>query len=270
MAKNIGMDVEQPGDPHRSTNLTSCGSIIPKPEQIKVTCKIDNPFMVHDANHKPCNYSIATSTDGKIALEMYLKEGGKDVLGELQGLVNKDGSLKNGHHAIKGYIQLLQLELELHGLDRRRSYMGDSTVCVLLNPLLSTTELSVLECFILRKGLHVLFDMLQHFQPVVEARHVLCKLIKILQHLHGLNMLVVERVLCDAPRFCMESFSKLHFNLPEHEDAEVRAVAHRFLGLTFSIPRWHASHAKCWAWGSAAPHTKLHAATNYMSGCKIL
>lgn len=258
------MDVEQLADPHSSTTFTftSCGSIIPQPEQIKVTSKIDKPFMVNDENHEPC-ISIATCES---ALQMYLKEGGNNVLGELQDLVNEDGRLKSGHHAIRGYIQLLQSELELHGLDRRRSCMGDGgTVCVLLNPLLSTTQLLVLERFMRHKGLHVLYDMLRHFRLVVEARHVLCKLLKILQHLHGCNMLVVEHLQCDAPRFCMERFSKLLFDLCEHKDAEVRA-----LGLRLSIPRWHASHAKCWAWGSAAPHAELHAAANYTSGCKIL
>lgn len=264
------MDVEQAMTSHPHTTNLSCrsrGSVVPKPEQIKVTAKIDKHSMVDNAKNEPCD-SIVTSTDSS-ALDMYLNEGGK-VVGELHELVNEDRSLKSGYRAIEGYIRLLQLELELHrSLDPRRSYMGD-TVCVLLDPLLNATELSVLECFMTHKGLHVLYDMLQHFRGIFEARHVVCKLMEILQHLHGQNMLVVERIQCDAPRFCMENFSKLLFNLSEHEDAEVRTVARRFSRLRLSIPRWHASHAKCWAWGSAAPHTKLHAATNYASGCKIL
>jgi hypothetical protein len=244
------MDVERAmtADP-RTTHLscTSRGSVVPKPEQMKVTTKITKLLMVDNA---------------------YLKEeeGGEVLLGELQELVNEDRSLKSGYRAIEGYVRLLRLELEL-----QRSYVGESdTVCVLLDPLLNTPELSVLECFMTHKGLHVLYDMLQHFRLVFEARHVVCKLAGILQHLHGRNVLVVERIPCDAPRFCMENFSKLLFDLSEHEDAEVRTVARRLSRLRLSIPRWHASHAKCWAWGSAAPHTKLHAATSYASGCKIL
>ena len=265
------MDVERAmtADPH-TTHLissTSCGSVVPELEQMKVTTKITNVLVVDNAKSEPCK-SIVTSTDSS-ALDLYLKEGG-EVFGELQELVNEDRSLKSGYRAIEGYVRLLRLELELHrALDRRRSYVGD-TVFVLLDPLLNTSELSVLECFMTHKGLHVLYDMLQHFRRIFEARHVVCKLTEILQHLHGRNMLVVERIQCEAPRFCMENFSKLLFDLSEHEDAEVRTVARRFSRLRSSIPRWHASHAKCWAWGSAAPHTKLHAATNYASGCKIL
>ena len=264
------MDIDEQAmttDPH-TTNLgcKSRASVVSKPEKIEVTTtKIDKLFMVNDAKNEPCD-RIVTSTDSS-ALDMNLKEDDKVFGGVLQELVIEDRRLKSGDHAIKGYILLL--ELELHGLDRRRSYMGD-TVCVLLDPLLNTTDLSVLECFMTHKGLHVLCDMLQHSRRIFEARHVVCKLMEILQHLHGRNMLIVERMQCDAPRFCMVDLSKLLSDLSEHEDAEVRTLARRFEEFRTSIPRWHASHAKCWAWGSAAPHAKLAAATNYTSGCKIL
>ena len=163
-------------------------------------------------------------------------------------MVKPDESLKSGNRAMKQYIKLL--DMDLPGGDR--SSVRDA--CVALNPLLNTKNLSKLECFMRHGGLHVLHEMLRYFLPICEGRPVLRKLLKALQHLHDRKMLSVERMQCDAPRFCILKFSKLLYDLSEHEDLEVRTRARSFQGLRFSIPPRLPSHAECCRWERRTRH----------------
>ena len=167
---------------------------------------------------------------------------------KLRHLTKADESLKSGDRAMKRYIKLL--DMDLPGGDR--SSVRDA--CLALNPLLNTNNLSKIECFMRHRGLHVLYEMLRYFLPIFEGRPVLRKLMKALQHLHDPNRLGVEHMACDAPRFCMLKFSKLLFDLSEHEDPEVRTRARSFQGLRFSIPKMHPSHAKCCSWERRTRH----------------
>jgi hypothetical protein len=140
---------------------------------------------------------------------------------------------------MKRYIKLLDMDLP----GGHRSSVRDASLA--LNPLLNTKNLSKLGCFMRHGGLHVLYEMLRHFLPIFEGRPVLRKLTKALQHLHDRKMLGVEHMQCDAHRLCILKFSKLLYDLSEHEDLEVRTRARSFQGLRFSIPQRHPSHAKC-------------------------
>ena len=163
-------------------------------------------------------------------------------------MVKPDESLKSGNRAMKRYIKLL--DMDLPGGDR--SSVRDA--CVALDPLLNTKNLLKLECFMRHGGLHVLHEMLRYFLPICEGRPVLRKLLKALQHLHDRKMLSVERMQCDAPRFCILKFSKLLYDLSEHEDLEVRTRARSFQGLRFSIPQRLPSHAECCRWERRTRH----------------
>ena len=123
-----------------------------------------------------------------------------------------------------------------------------------LNPLLNTKNVSKIERFMRHGGLYVLYEMLRYFLPIFEGRPVLRKLLRALQHLQDRRMLGVERLQCDAPRFCIVKFSKLLYDLSEHEDLEVRTTARSFQGLRFSISPRHPSHAKCRWWEHRTRH----------------
>ena len=151
---------------------------------------------------------------------------------------------------MKRYIKLLDMDLP----GGHCSYVPDA--CLALNPLLNTKNLLKLECFMRHGGLHVLYEMLRYFLPILEGRPVLRKLLKALQHLHERKMLGVEHMQCDAPQFCMLKCSKLLFDLSEHEDLEVRTRARSFQGSADSLsPRGiHPSHAKCRWWEHRTRH----------------
>lgn len=169
---------------------------------------------------------------------------------ELHHLVKRDGTLKSGDRVMKQYLQLL--DMDVPGRDRPSA----PDACLALNPLLNTTKVSKIEGFMRHGGLNVLYDMLRYFLPILEGTPVLRKAMKTLQHLHGCKVLDVKCMRCEAPQFCMLKFSKLLFDLSQHQDLEVRTIAHNFQGLRFSIPQRHPSHQKCLLVGM--PHQTLN------------
>ena len=209
---------------------------------------------------------------------------------KLRRLIKPDESLKCGDHAMKRYIKLL--DMDLPGGDR--SSVRDACLAFnpLLNTnSLSKIECFMrhrglhvlyemlryfLPIFEGRPVLRKVMKALQHPHDRnrlgVEHMYMLnilrsCRFCKAFISLRGLAypQIWVENVgasrtaiLCvhasDAPRFCMLKFSKLLFDLSEHEDPEVRTRARSFQGLRFSIPKMHPSHAKCCSWERRTRH----------------
>lgn len=113
------------------------------------------------------------------------------------------------------YVRSLEL-VDLNDLDG----FCMANVCVLLNPLLNTTKLLVLQYFMRRKGMHVIYNMLEHRGPQFEARHVVRKLVEILQRMHDLEVLIIERIYyCATPTQCLESYVTIVDDLCSHEDS---------------------------------------------------
>ena len=111
--------------------------------------------------------------------------------------------------------------MDLNDLDGSRI----ADVCVLLNPLLNTTKLPVLQYFMRRRGVHVIYNMLEHLGPRFEAWHVVRNLVKILQRMHDLKVLIIERIYyCATPTQCLERYVTIVDDLCSHEDSEVLIV----------------------------------------------